>query len=185
MTALRRKNLATLNIDRHLRWTKSPHGNSIGVIIDGSEVKNGEDTAFDLHPETVRLLETYLEKYHPLLVRQPNRHLFPGNGTNHKAPHRLSEQVIDFVYKETGLTVTLHSFRHIAGKLNLEADPSNYEGTRQLLGHKNLQTTLDHYVGQEREAHFKRFSKIIEQERAKPRPVGRRKRKPAKREELP
>ena len=185
MTALRRKNLTTLNLDRHLRWTKSPHGNSIGVIIDGSEVKNGEDTAFDLHPETVRLLETYLEKYHPLLVRQPNRYLFPGNRTNHKTPHRLSEQVKAFVFKETGLTVTLHSFRHIAGKLNLEAEPSNYEGTRQLLGHKNLQTTLDHYVGLEREGHFKRFSQIIEQERAKPRPVGRRKRKPFKREDLP
>jgi hypothetical protein len=58
---------------------------------------------------------------------------------------RLSGQVIDRIIKELGIRVTPHQFRHLAA----EKDPANYEFVRRVLGHKNLQTTINFYVGLE------------------------------------
>jgi hypothetical protein len=61
----------------------------------------------------------------------------------------LSDQIIDRITKELGIRVTPHQFRHFAAALILEKDPANYEFVRRVLGHKNLQTTINFYVGLE------------------------------------
>ncbi|WP_448208702.1 tyrosine-type recombinase/integrase [Azospirillum sp. sgz302134] len=167
MTVIRRGNLVALHLDRHLRWTRSPRGNTVHLVLDGREVKNGQDLAFELPPETVTLLETYLRDHHPLLAPAGNRFLFPGKGDGHKAAHRLSEAIKTHVFKETGLTVTAHSFRHIGVKLMLEDNPTNYESGRQLLGHTTVDTTRRHYAGEERAAHIRRYDELVTRERRK------------------
>jgi integrase len=174
MTAIRRANLATLTLDRHLRWTRSLGGDTVHIVLGAHEVKNGQDLAFELPPASARLLDTYLREYRPRLTGPDNRYLFPGRDTGHKALHRLSGQISAHVHKETGLTVTAHSFRHIAAKLTLQNNPTNYEGTRQLLGHRNMTTTVTHYAGEERAAHIRRYDALVEELRAQPvMPVGR------------
>ncbi|WP_188260229.1 site-specific integrase [Azospirillum tabaci] len=168
MTAIRRANLATLCLDRHLRWTRSPIGDTVHIVLEAHEVKNGQDLAFELPPASTRLLNLYLREYRPQLTEPDNRYLFPGKGAGHKALHRLSEQISTQVHKETGLTVTAHSFRHIAAKLNLQHDPTNYEGTRQLLGHRNITTTVTHYAGEERAANIRRYDRLVEDLRSRP-----------------
>lgn len=144
MPAIRRGNLVALNIDRHLRRTRSAFGDTVHLIIDGDEVKNGQDLAFELPADTVRLLDLYPRDHHPRLTTPGDRFLFPGRGGGAKAAYRLSEQIKASVHKETGLVVTTHSFRHIAVELTLEVNPTNHEGARQLLGHTSVKTAVQH-----------------------------------------
>jgi integrase len=164
-TAIRRANLAAIDLDRHLRWTRTRKSITAHLVFDGPEVKNGKDLAFELSGETVVLLRTYLDDYRPVLIDGPNRYLFPGKGPEHKVAHRLSSQIARHVHQRTGITLTAHSFRHIAAKLTLEDNIVNYEGARQLLGHSSLRTTTEYYCGEERLAHLRRYDALVERQR--------------------
>jgi integrase len=115
--------------------------------------------------------------YRPALTGPDNPFLFPGRGTGAKAAHRLSEQIRDHVYTQTGLRVTTHSFRHIGVKLMLESAPTNYESPRQFLGHRSIATTVQHYAGEERAAHIRRYDALIESQRTAEKPLSIRPRK--------
>jgi integrase len=164
-TAIRRANLAAIDLDRHLRWTRARNCVTAHLVFDGKEVKNGKDLAFELSGDTVVLLRTYLDDYRPVLVDGPNRHLFPGKGPGHKVAHRLSGQIARHVHQQTGVTLTAHSFRHIAAKLILEDNVVNYEGARQLLGHSSLRTTTEYYCGEERQAQIRHYDGLVERQR--------------------
>ena len=164
-TAIRRANLAAIDVDRHLRWTRTRTSTTVHLVFDGHEVKNGRDLAFELSGETVALLQAYLDDYRPALIDEPNPYLFPGKGPGHKVAHRLSSQIARHVHQRTGVTLTAHSFRHIAAKLMLEDNVVNYEGTRQLLGHTSLRTTTEYYCGEERAAHLRRYDALVERQR--------------------
>ena len=66
------------------------------------------------------------------------------------------------VYKELGLRVNPHLFRHLCAFLFLKAHPGHYESVRQLLGHKNIQTTTNFYAGFETDEAMHRFNKVID-----------------------
>jgi integrase len=51
------------------------------------------------------------------------------------------------VLKYVGVRLTPHQFRHLAAKLILDHNPGAYELVQQLMGHKNLQTTINFYAG--------------------------------------
>jgi integrase len=73
----------------------------------------------------------------------------------------LSEQPTKRLYKETGLRITVHQFRHAAGALILKHRPGEYELVRRLLGHRNVQTTINAYVGLENVQASEIFGKIV------------------------
>lgn len=52
-----------------------------------------------------------------------------------------------YLRKRAGIEITPHQFRHLAAKNILDAEPGAFEIARQLLGHKNLKTTVDSYTG--------------------------------------
>ncbi len=87
--------------------------------------------------------------------------MFPGqsNGAKHKA--NLSTQITKRIFKATGLRMTVHQFRHAAGALVLQQRPGEYELVRRLLGHRNIQTTINAYVGLENIQASEIFSKIV------------------------
>ena len=45
--------------------------------------------------------------------------------------------------------MTVHQFRHAAAAIFLKEHPGQYEAVRQMLGHRNIQTTINFYVGLE------------------------------------
>jgi integrase len=51
------------------------------------------------------------------------------------------------VLKYVGVKLTPHQFRHLAAKIMLDQNPGAYELVRQLMGHKNMQTTTNFYAG--------------------------------------
>jgi integrase len=73
----------------------------------------------------------------------------------------FSAQITEAVLKATGLRHTAHQFRHAAAALMLQAEPGNYEWVRRVLGHRNIQTTINFYVGLETTQANERFGKIV------------------------
>jgi hypothetical protein len=51
------------------------------------------------------------------------------------------------LWKELGLEITPHQFRHAAAYIMLKADPGNYELVRRVLGHRSSATTRNFYIG--------------------------------------
>jgi integrase len=87
--------------------------------------------------------------------------LFPGEFGGAKHEVCLSSQITKRIFKETGLRMTVHQFRHAAGALILKRRPGEYELVRRLLGHRNVQTTINAYVGLENIQASEIFSKIV------------------------
>ena len=104
------------------------------------------------------MLALYLAVFRPRLCRRDNHWLFPGELGGYKTNGTLRSQIIDRIVDELGIRVTPHQFRHLAAALILEKDPANYELVRRVLGHKNLQTTINFYVGLETVEAVRKFS---------------------------
>ena len=57
--------------------------------------------------------------------------------------------------------MTVHQFRHACAAIYLKHRPGEYEVVRRLLGHRNIQTTINFYCGLETTQANEAFGKII------------------------
>ena len=128
-----------------------------------AEVKNASDLEFPLMPESVKFLDIYLSDWHPLLITSsPTSFLFPGKGSDlPKGTGALSGQIRDLVHAYTRLDMPAHRFRHAVAKIFLDRNPGQYEVVRQLLGHKDIATTISFYAGAESASAARHYAKTI------------------------
>ena len=169
---LRRKNLVSLDADRHFRWSRAGRTGVCHLAIEAAEVKNREPLEFELPQETADLLKLYLERYQPLLGTTPSSWLFPGRtGQKPKAETGFSAQITDCVFSRTGLTINPHLFRHIGAKLHLDAQPGSYEVLRRVFGHRSMTTTAETYCGLEMMAAARHVDGVILAQRRATRPL--------------
>lgn len=154
---MRLANLAALHLDKNVVRVGGLEPN-YHLVIPPEEVKNDEPLEYPLPRVVNEMLATYLTVFRPRLCRAENRWLFPGDFAGHKAKGTLSGQIIERITKALGIRVTPHQFRHLAAAFILEKDPANYEFVRRVLGHKNLQTTINYYVGLETVDAVRKFS---------------------------
>jgi hypothetical protein len=109
-------------------------------------------------------IELYIRDFRPVLLRGSNAPLlFPGGkGDGHtKCASTLSDQITKRIEKELGFRITAHQFRHAAAAIILKNEPGNYELVRRILGHRNVQTTINFYVGLETMESSKQFGEMI------------------------
>jgi integrase len=157
MMPLRLNNLANLHLDRHLEW----RGDRLFIIIPSESVKNDEPIEFELPAESVALLQTYLERFRPTLGNGSG-HLFPGTlAERPKNPTHLSRQITKTLFKETGIRITTHQFRHVAAKIWLDDHPGSYEVMRRVLYHRSINTTTANYTGFETRSATLQFDQFI------------------------
>ena len=161
MSPIRAENLVNLNTERHIQRSRSGPRGVVHLVIPGDEVKNGEPLEFTLPPETVRLLDLYLQDFQPRLTKGPCPWLFPGAYDKPKARELFGDQVSKHVFAATGLKVNLHLFRHLAAKLYLDQNPGGYEVCRRILGHRSMDTTTRFYAGMETAAASRHFDDEI------------------------
>ena len=140
-------NASSTRLDRNISETGTGDARRVRLHFDRTNVKKNVDLDFELAGPTLELFDFYVSRVRPLLCASTNPHLFPGAGERAKCASYFSSQVADFLTKELGQRVTAHQFRHLIGYLFLAKNPGNYEVVRQLLGHKNIQTTVRFYVG--------------------------------------
>ena len=159
MAPIRIGNLARLDLERHL--VRPGRGNGFHIVIEPEEVKNREPLEYPLPAETVQLIERYLCNHRPYLAPLSSTALFPGRGGGPKHPQAFGLQISQTVRHHTGLRVHAHLFRHIAGKLFLDANPGAYEVIRRVLGHRSIDTTTSYYTGLETAAAVRHFDNTI------------------------
>ena len=160
---VRVQNLASIEVNRHLVEVGSRRERRVHLRFPAHEVKNANDLEFPLLPETIDLLELYLQVWRPILCSgQAIRFLFPGNCTERpKGKGTLSAQIRKLVFAYTRLDMPAHRFRHAAGKIYLDQNPGQYEVVRQLLGHKDINTTIAFYAGAETANAARHYARTI------------------------
>jgi integrase-like protein len=132
------------------------------LVFPDYDVKNRVQLEFPLEQYLTELIDEYVHDFRSTLLRGSNGgSLFPGQCSGAKQKAKLSTQITERIFKATGLRMTVHQFRHAAGALILQRRPGEYELVRRLLGHRNIQTTINAYVGLENIQASEIFSKIV------------------------
>jgi integrase len=164
---MRVDNLCGLNIDRHIVEIGRGRHRTRHIIIDGSETKTGIPFEKQLSPQTWRVFETYLSTYRAGIYGGPSPWLFPGRDGNRRATSRFSVGLSKFIEHESSLHMHAHLFRHLAGKLRLQDDPSDLETIKQLLGHRTSATTQRNYTETRTDLALARYEETISRLRDK------------------
>jgi integrase len=162
---LRAENLAGLTRDRHIVRVRPGPESAVHIVIPADEVKNRQTLEFPVPPYVVRLIDLYCKRFRPLLAKGPTQCLFPARNGGPKQPGPLGAQIKAAIFKEIGLTMHVHLFRHFCAFIYLKANPGDYETIRILLGHKTLTTTARFYCGLEHDDAFRRFDALLERSR--------------------
>jgi integrase len=126
------------------------------------DVKNRVQLDFTFDEPITELIDEYIHDYRPHLLRGSNTpYLFPGMDGEPKSASMFSGQITERVEDATGLRLTVHQFRHAAAAIYLQHNPGAYETVKRLLGHRNIQTTMNFYTGLETTQANQEFGKII------------------------
>ena len=151
---MRLSNLEHLHLKQHVLRLDGPR-RVTHLAIEAFETKNNEPLSFPLPRASADLLQRYLDDYRPILAEPDNMFVFPGQGQNPLSSDQLRADFQAKVEGATGVQVYPHIMRAFAGLIFLEAHPGQYETLRRILGHKDIETTIRHYTGLERESAFK------------------------------
>ncbi len=158
---IRMQNLVAIEIGLNLVKPGGP-GTSYLLAFPDYDVKNGVPLEFLLDQGTTAMIDAYIHKFRPQLMKGPGHdYLFPGSAADGKRTQSLSAQISDRLWKELGLEITPHQFRHAAAYIMLKADPGNYELVRRVLGHRSITTTRNFYIGLESLEATRVFSKLV------------------------
>jgi Phage integrase family len=158
---VRLANLASIKLGFNLIKPNGPDSN-YWLVFPRYDVKNRVKLEYPLEPSLSRLIDEYIHNFRPVLLRGRNEDwLFPGQRGGAKGKISFGGQITERIYKATGLQPTVHQFRHAAGALILQRRPGEYELVRQLLGHRNVQTTIKFYIGLANIQASEIFSEIV------------------------
>jgi integrase len=159
---VRIQNLAAIELERHLIEVGYGSARAVHLRFPACEVKNRNDLEFPLMPESITLLDIYISNWRSKLSNGQGPFLFPGKAHDqHKGNGALSSQIKGLVYTYTRLDMPAHRFRHAAAKIFLDSYPGQYEVVRQLLGHKDIRTTISFYAGAESASAARHYANTI------------------------
>ncbi len=157
-------NLAAISLEENLIRPDLNEG-PYWLIFPDHDVKNNTELTFEFDAKVTRFIERYIRDFRPVLLRGSNSScLFPGGKGEgeHILSSSLSDHITKCINKELGIRITAHQFRHAAAAIILKSDPGNYELVRRILGHKNIQTTINFYVGLETLESSRQFGELID-----------------------
>jgi integrase len=159
MAPIRMANLAAIRIGVHLDLGHK--GGEAVLTFPPQDTKNGEALEFPLPRETAELIREYIQRFLPKLSSPCSNALFPGRDGEPKASATLGKQIGSIIWKQTGLKVNPHFFRHLGASLHLDRRPGEYEAVRRVLGHKSINTTTNYYTGLDTAAAARRFDEGV------------------------
>jgi integrase len=184
VTPMRRTNLVRLRAFGDEAHFNLPIGAGEGtLILPGAELKNLRSIHVTIDPETVRMLNRFIEVYRPLFVEcsntdPENPHLFPGaeserkeRGENGGYPEgfgymikgKLCQRFRKHIRRHSMLHMDLQVMRHIAGKVILDMDPSAMGLVQEVLGHKRIETTQSYYAQVSKIVAQKNYLQLLDQ----------------------
>jgi integrase len=160
---IRLQNLLSLEFETHLFIRTGPAAKSTLELSNG-EVKNGMDLAFEIPPQVVKMLVEYRDRIAPKIVGERPTRLFVNVDGTPKTEKALGILMTNYARRRAGVTLTPHQTRHLSAKVLLDDQPGGFETVRQLLGHKNLQTTVHYsYAGIDSRRAGRHHQRLIEE----------------------
>jgi integrase len=158
---IRLGNLVAIKIDENLIKPGGP-SSAFWLVFPHYDVKNRVGLEFTFDEAVTELIDEYIHQFRPHLLRGSNSSsLFPGMSGEPKTASMFSGQITERIEDATGLRITAHQFRHAAAAIYLRHHPGAYEVVKRLLGHRNIQTTINFYCGLETTQANQEFGKII------------------------
>ena len=158
---VRLSNLVSIELGKNMIKPGGPDS-PFWLIFPHYDVKNRVDLEFAFDEGLTRLIDEYIREFRPTLVRGSNAAwLFPGIAGESKTASMFSTQITERIQKATGVRITVHQFRHACAAIYLKHRPGEYETVKRLLGHRNIQTTINFYCGLETTQANEAFGKII------------------------
>jgi hypothetical protein len=158
---IRLANLTAIKLGFNLIKPGGPSSN-YWLVFPNYDVKNRVKLEYPLEQHITRWIDEYVRDFRPILLRGRNENwLFPGQRSGAKGKVSFSGQITKRIHTATGLRMTVHQFRHAAGAIILKRRPGEYELVRRLLGHRNVQTTINAYVGLENIQASEIFSEMV------------------------
>ena len=161
---IRISNLVGIELDKNLI---KPGGlnTPYWLVFPDYDVKNRVDLNFQFDQTLTDLIDEYIHEFRPTLLRGANcAWLFPGEGGDPKTRRALGPQMTARINKAVGIRITPHQFRHAAAAIYLKHHPGDYETVRRVLGHRNIQTTINFYCGLQTTQATERFGNIIREQ---------------------
>lgn len=161
MAPMRLANLAQIEIGPHLVETRRGDARALHIVIPSKDTKTKAPYEMSLPKDCQALIERYIEAYRPRVFSGPSMHLFPGRHGGCRALGPFSTDISEFILKQTGIVMHTHLFRHLAGKLYLDANPNDIETVRRLLSHKSTNTTLRSYTSLTGTHAIERYDRLV------------------------
>lgn len=177
--SMRRENLVTLELDRSIRRIGKPPQDFWVVEIEAEHVKNDEPLRFTLPGPSVKLLETYLERWRPKLCAKPSRWLFPAADGGPIDPRAMAHAIQTQSLGVLGVAVSPHQFRHLSAECYLLENPDALYTISQHLGHRDPNTTRTYYARPKQRQATRRYQEQVLQRRAQAEIRIRRGRRPS------
>ena len=148
--ALRAANLASMEIDRHLRCL----GDLWLLVFEGGETKNGDPLELPLPEELHQPLERYLAHWRPVLLgRSVSTRLWISAYGRPIRPDNLHFIVTRTTKKRLGVSINPHLLRSCLATETAIRDPDGAGLATPMLGHRVGATTDKHYnLAQQHEA---------------------------------
>lgn len=158
---IRRGNAVSIHLEENLQ--RFGKGRAY-LVFEADEVKNSERIEFEVPTSVLALIDQHLALRAPTICPPGTPWLFPmRDGSGPMNGSQFSSRIKARIFKELGIEVNAHLFRHIAAKLLLTARPGQYETLRRLLGHKALTQTINAYAGFEAGTATRLFAEVIEE----------------------
>jgi integrase len=142
---IRLRNLSSLAFDTHL-FVRGGAGAISTLELSAEEVKNKVDLAFDIPPHVARMLLEYRDRIAPKIIGHRPARLFVNTDGSPKSPATVAWLIGSYTKRRAGIVLTPHQFRHLCAMIMLNDQPGAFETVKQLLGHKNLRTTVGAYT---------------------------------------
>jgi hypothetical protein len=143
---IRSQNLWRLKFNEHIFLHLGRDAVS-SLELPAGETKNKRPLAFDIPDHMARMLAEYRDRLVPGVFGRRFDNLFIKQDGSQKNQWSVARLVRMTIKNRAGLQLSVHQFRHLAAQIGLDAEPGNFEGMRQLLGHRSTRTTVESYAG--------------------------------------
>jgi integrase len=138
-------NLASLDIERHLRWIIEKKQQRLIINIPADEVKNSTPLRYGLPGTSAAMMRNYLDRARPTLCSEPSTAVFPKQNGSSRNPGDLSDQIKRHCFDATGLTINAHLFRSLASKIHNLVSAGDAVTISHVLGDK-IGTVMKSYA---------------------------------------
>ena len=143
LLVLRRRNFATLSIERHMRLAKEKWL----IDVPPEESKTKKPITMPIPQVLHSHIRFYLEQVRPQLLRgQTSDRLWITICGTPMTGHSFYIAMTNFTRKVFGMAINPHKFRHIGATSVVVAAPEKLEAARAFLAHGSSATTQDHYI---------------------------------------